>query len=343
MKRLNLILICLALLGATAGYAGDALVTKVRGSRLVIDMGTNAGLGVGMMVTVVRPPGEAIIHPLSGENLGAPEVKIGTGEITKTSAQAATVRLGDDLLMSVRPGDIVRFLSSEEEMIMEQERTTAQQERNQQDHKEFRKEASRLADRIKGVQGSIGRLEGVIKAVQAAQKGYKTQLGIIHRDVSSMKEDIKTLKDQVALYGPIPVGDIGEQQEEGAGGLNLSDEEDVAQLKEIIRDVVGEVQEMSPPPPLDEGELELPPLEEDMLEPEPEEESFFTQPLFFGILGGLGLLGVFAFLYMKMTAASEEDEEDEEDDEEEEMDDDEELEVEIEEDEEDDIVVEETS
>ena len=76
-------LLILATIGCVAPvYAGEALVTRVRGSVLTIDAGAEGGLIKGLAVDIVRPPGEAIIHPITGENLGAPEmVKIGRAHV----------------------------------------------------------------------------------------------------------------------------------------------------------------------------------------------------------------------------------------------------------------------
>ena len=104
--------------------AGEGLITKVRGRTLAIDKGAADGLEVGLEVTVVRPPDEAIIHPLTGENLGAPEIEIASGRINKVSARAASVQLDGNPIISVRPGDMARFLTIEEKMVMEQEVAT---------------------------------------------------------------------------------------------------------------------------------------------------------------------------------------------------------------------------
>ena len=133
MKKVELALICL-LLRAYSSHAGEALITKVRGSSLTIDTGAEAGMVQGMVVTIIRPPSEAVIHPITGENLGAPEVEIGSG-----------------LLLPVRPGDIVRFVTSDEEMIMDQERSVAREDKDAQEHQGFNKEISQLAHNIRNV------------------------------------------------------------------------------------------------------------------------------------------------------------------------------------------------
>jgi len=348
MKRLKLALICLTLLWSTAGHAGEALVTKVRGSKLAIDTGAEAGLTAGMEVVVVRPPGETITHPITGEDLGAPEVEISRGTISKTSNRASSVQLEGDQLMRVRPGDVVRFITPEEEMIMDQERSAASDERNQKEHQGFRSDVSRLTRSLKDIQKRIGSIESLMKRVERVEDGFRVQLRGIQENLITMKEDIGDLKDQVALYGPVPVDGMEGEQREGAGGLDLTKEEDVDQLKNIIREVVEDSRVEMPAQtvetPLTEADLDLPDVGEEDPAILEEEEPFYTQSWFFGIIGAIGIFAVAGFFYLRMMAGSEEDEEDEEDEEiEEDDDEDEELEIEVEEEEEDDIVVEETS
>ena len=347
MKRIELVLVGL-LLWAGAGYAGEALITKVRGASLTIDSGAEAGLVQGMTVIIIRPPGEAVIHPITGENLGAPEVEIGSGEIAKISNRAASVRLGPGLLLPVKPGDIVRYTTPDEEMIMDQERSTARQEQNLEDHQDFRKDISQMTRSIRNVQGRIGGIEKAIERVERVEEGFRVQLRGINTDINTMKDDIKDLKESVALMGTVPIEGLDEAGQP-LGGLSLDNEEDVAALKQVVRDVLDEEQVATELPPLEEDELALPPegeLDEDEEpEAEEEEESFFTSALFFIILGVIGILAVVAFFVLRMMAGSREDEEDEEDEELEEDDDDldldDDLDMEVEE--EDDIVVEETS
>ena len=93
MIKRKLALISVLLLLATDSQAGEGLITKVRGFNLTVDKGAEDGLTVGMKVDVIRPPTEAVIHPVTGENLGAPEINLGVGEITKTSGRASNVNL----------------------------------------------------------------------------------------------------------------------------------------------------------------------------------------------------------------------------------------------------------
>ncbi len=343
MKKVELALICL-LLGAFSSHAGEALITKVRGSSLTIDTGAEAGMVQGMVVTIIRPPSEAVIHPITGENLGAPEVEIGTGKISKTANRAANVRIGSGLLLPVRPGDIVRFVTSDEEMIMDQERSVAREDKDAQEHQGFNKEISQLARNIRNVQGRIGGLEKMMKRVERVEEGFKVQLRGINTDMNTLKDDIRDLKESVALMGTVPIVGLDEKGPSMGGGLNLESEEDVEALKQVVREVLESEQVTSDLPPLEEEELALPAEDGEELEEE-EEGSFFTSSIFFGILGAIGILAVAAFAYLKMMAGGEEDEEHEEHEEITEDDDDldmtDDLDIEIEE--EDDIVVEETS
>lgn len=349
MKKWMLILTCWACAAVPPADAGEALITKVRGSMLTIDAGAEGGLVRGLRVEIVRPPGEAIIHPITGENLGAPEVVIGSGEISKTSNRAANVEVGSGLLMSVRPGDIARFMTPEEDMLMDQERTVASQEKNLEEHQGFRNEISRLTRSIKSVSGRIGGLEQMMKRVERVEEGFRVQLRGINTDMNTMKEDISDLKESVALMGSVPVD--GLQGDGASEPVDLSSEESVDQIREIVRGVLGETpaqmapvsaQERALP---DEVDLDAPLDEEEV--PEEEEDPFYLQTWFFGIIGALGILAVAAFAYLRMMADGGEDEEDEEDEEIEEDDDDDmdddldmdDMEIE----EEDDIVVEETS
>jgi hypothetical protein len=349
MKKWMLILGCLACATAPPANAGEALITKVRGSMLTIDAGAEGGLVRGLRVEIVRPPGEAIIHPITGENLGAPEVVIGSGEISKTSNRAANVEVGPGLLMSVRPGDIARFMTPEEDMLMDQERTVATQEKNVEEHQGFRNEISRLTRSIKSVSGRIGGLEQMMKRVERVEEGFRVQLRGINTDMNTMKEDISDLKESVALMGSVPVD--GLQGDGASAPVDLSSAESVDQIREIVRGVLGETPAQMAPVSAEERALPTEvdieaPLEEEVPEEE-EEDPFYLQTWFFGIIGALGILGVAAFAYMRMMADGEEDEEDEEDEEIEEDDDDDmdddldmdDMEIE----EEDDIVVEESS
>jgi len=140
MKRLLLTAWVLAALVAWAlpADAGEGLVTKVRGITLTIDKGADDGLEIGLEMAVVRLANEAIIHPLTGENLGAPEIEIASGRINKVSARAASIQLDGNPIITVRSGDIARFLMIEEKMVMDQEVATETSEMASRERGEIR-------------------------------------------------------------------------------------------------------------------------------------------------------------------------------------------------------------
>ena len=324
--------------------AGEGLITKVRGRTLAIDKGAADGLEVGLEVTVVRPPDEAIIHPLTGENLGAPEIEIASGRINKVSARAASVQLDGNPIISVRPGDMARFLTIEEKMVMEQEVATETVEQASRERGEIRSESSRLGRNISSIQGSIRGLEKAIRELRRFDDDVvKPQFNAINRQIKEMRDELTELHETVSLLNAVPIQDMG-----GEGGEDELSAEDIERLRLIIQEEIDNLQDqlavVQPPG----GTLPPPDVMDDGLAEFEEEQPIFTQLWFLGLIGALGLGGVAFFLYTQMAGDSDEDddEDDEEDDElgdelDDELDDDDDIEVE--EEEEDDIVVEETS
>ena len=228
-------------------------------------------------------------------------------------------------------------------MIIEQESSMVRQEKAQGERRQLRGSISGLTKKIKATQRRISGLEGTLKRLDRMQTGFIQQLQGAHKDITLMKEDIDDIKESIALMGAVPVDQPGE----GGAGFDLENEENLTELKGVVRDVIEEfrseipIQEEEPEADIDLGEDTDLDLEEEMLEEE--EPPFYAQTWFFGLIGAIGILGVVAFLYMKMAAASEEDEEDEGDDEDDEEEEEDEDEEDFEVEEEDDIIVEETS
>lgn len=321
--------------------AGEGLITKVRGRTLTLDKGADDGIEVGLEVTVIRPPGEAIIHPLTGENLGAPEIEVASGRINKVSARAASVQLDGNPIISVRPGDVARFLTFEEQMVMDQEVATETAEKAAQERGAIRTESSRLARNISSIQGSIRGLERAIRDLRRFDDDVvKPQFNAINKQINEMRSELTQLRETVSLLNAVPVQEMGE----GADG-EMSPEE-LERLRLLIQEEIDKLErQLPPPPPLADGEM-APEME---LDPEldgtsEEDQPFYGQLWFWGLLGAVGMLGVAFFLYTRMAGGGDDDDEEDEEDEDDELmdEDDDDLDVEIEE-EEDDIVVEETS
>ena len=283
--------------------AGEALVTKVRGSVVTIDAGMESGLVSGLPVELIRPPNEEIIHPITGENLGAPEVILGQGAISKTSDRAANVKVEPGLIMAVKPGDIVRFVTPDEGMLIDQERSIATEEKNDQAHKLIRSEVSRLTKSIKGVQKRIGGLETMMKRVERVEEGFRVQLRSINTDVNTMKDDISDLKESVSLMGAIPIAGL---DEETGDIVDLQSEENAGQIREIVREFLEEEKanqielESIDSALLDEVSLDDPSLSLDEIEVAEEDGPFYTSWWFIGLflLIGLVAIGVYAYLYL---------------------------------------------
>ena len=262
---------------------------------------------------IVRPP-RGIIHPITGENLGAPELVIGRGEISKTSNRAANIQVGPGLLLSVRPGDIARFTTPEEEMLMDQERRLLRRKKSRRAPGIPQRDIA-LTRSIKSVQGRIGGLENMMKRVERVEEGFRVQLRGINSDMNVMKEDIADLKEAVSLMGAVPIAGLdGEEVQEP---VDLSSEESVGQIRQIVQDVIDESQIGMAP--LEGEDLELPDetslnMNSDGNESQEgaEEGAFYTQTWFFLLFGALGILLIAAYFYLRFMRGSEEDEEIEE-------------------------------
>lgn len=328
---------------AAPATAGEAFVTKARGSTITIDKGADDGLEVGLEVVVVRPPAEAVIHPLTGENLGSPEIELVTGQVSKVSARAASVTLVAPPLLGLRPGDVARFVTIEEKMVLDQEMATDTAEKAASERSKIRSEAGKLARNISSIQGTIRGLERAIRELRRYDDDVvKPQFNSINKQIAEMRDELGELRTTVSLLNSVPIGEPGE------GGEGTMTEEEVEALRILIQDEIDKLSSqmaaVAPPPPVDD--MAPPPIDEGMEEMALEEEApFFLQAWFIIIIGALGIAGIAFFAYMKMAGGDEEDDEDDEDEEiieEVEEDDDDEIEVDVEE-EEDDIVVEETS
>ena len=264
--------------------------------------------------------------------------RVGSGEIAKVSAKAASIRLSGSLLLSVRPGDLVRYTTMEEKMVMEQELTTQTAEQAAEERKKIRGKAGQLAKNIKSIQATIRGLERSIKALDRFDKDVvQPQFNSINKDMLAIKTELGELRETVSLMGSIPVDGIAEGDAEFT-------EDELAKLKALIEDEIMKLRSQLPT-----ESVEALPTEEIALEELPheiieEEPPFFLKGWFLGILAILGLGAVGVFLFLRMSDDGEDDDESEDDDAEEEDfdEDDDEDDLDLE-DEEDDIVVEETS
>ena len=237
--ELRRILVLLLLFGALPAMAGEGQVVKVRGKSLSINKGAEDGLTVGLMVNIVRPPSESYIHPVTGENLGAPEIKLTKGEVTKVSGRAASVRLQGNPILPVQTGDIVRFVTVEEDLVIEQQRAVEKSDKASSERRVIRNDASLLTREVKNIQGSIRTFEKMMKRLERVDEAIKVQLRGINNDMMAVKEDLKDLKETVSLMGAVSVDDIGED------GTSF-DEADIVQMRDLIKEELENVQAQIP-------------------------------------------------------------------------------------------------
>lgn len=333
---------CGLCLQGTASWAGEARVAKVRGSTLTLNSGARDGLVVGMKATVVRPPQDPIIHPVTGENLGSPMAEIASGEITKVTTRAALLRLSGGILTKIRSGDLVHFTTPEETMVQEQEALLANREKATGERQKLRGDMGKLTRDVNGIQATIRALEKTMRRIERIDESVKIQLRSINTDINTLKAEMASLKEAVQLLESVPVEGMPDE-----GGVPLS-EDHIIQLKQIVQDEIRVLQsrlsQAAPagaavPAQTVANELDPPLPDEAPAQPKVKtaaEEPFYTQVWFFGILIALGLAGIGFFLYTRMSNQGDGTETEEEDEEED-------MDFEIEDEEEDDIVVEETA
>lgn len=83
------------------------MVIQAKGKRLYVNRGNDGGMKVGDTF-IVFLPGEDLIDPVTGENLGSEEKEIGTAKVTRVNPKFTIVEMtkGDTAL--VQPGCILR-------------------------------------------------------------------------------------------------------------------------------------------------------------------------------------------------------------------------------------------
>jgi prefoldin subunit 5 len=342
---------------AQAAGAAEAVVTKVRGLSLNEDKGADHGLVVGVEVAVVRPPGEAVIHPITGENLGKPEIRLAAGAVAKVSAGAGVVRLKALPLMPVRAGDVIRFVAAETPGAAIQEQLSAALEKKEeaQERQQLKSDVSSLTRDVKSIQTTIHTLENMVQRLEKVDERMRAQLQGINTDVNALKREMAKIRETVAtLISPDVKKVRGEKPDtlsnEQLDHLRQIIQEEITKLRAeippettVVQAAPAAIEEHHPEPEHHEEVTheEAPAEEEHHEEVTPEEEApaaeeppFYTTTWFMGSVGGVGVLGLgyYLFSFFRSRKGSEGEEEEEEP----------EAEVEVEEEEEDDIVVEES-
>ncbi len=178
--------LCIVILaGATQLYGAEAKVIKADDNMVQIGMGLDREVKEGMIADVYRQA-VPIIHPVTGENLGSPSVKIARIEIWKVEPTTATGRYLSRYA-PVQMGDLVIGL----------EVAPSAEEKVRAEVKEARDEikalARSLADEIKANQKSINDLRGTLRRVSSSERRLQTLINA----VQNMRERMVTLESRV--------------------------------------------------------------------------------------------------------------------------------------------------
>jgi hypothetical protein len=177
-------LIVLTMMPDTAD-AGQAKIISSDGRTVKIGAGVDRGVRVGMLAEIYRQSAP-LIHPVTGENLGNPKVKIARVEVVKVGAVTAEAVFVEHYA-PVQPGDIVESIEvapTAEDQI----RATVSQTRN-----EIKEIARNLAAEIKGNDKAIGDLRETLRRIGSSERRLKS----IANDVRNLRERMVTFESRI--------------------------------------------------------------------------------------------------------------------------------------------------
>ena len=170
---------------ATALYGAQAVVIKADEKTVRVDVGADREIEEGMAADVYRQT-EAIIHPVTGEDLGSPKVKIARIEIREVGPNFSVGRYVVRYA-PVRPGDLVEGLeaapSPEEQIRMELSQARS----------EIKALARSLADEINANKKAIADLRGTLRNISSSEKRIK---GLVNA-VRNMRERLVTYEGRL--------------------------------------------------------------------------------------------------------------------------------------------------
>ena len=166
-------------------HSGQAKILSSDDRTVKIGAGVDRGVRVGMLAEIYRQSAP-LIHPITGENLGNPKVKIARVEVTKVgivTAEAAFV----EHYAPVQPGDIVESIevapTSEDQIRASVAQTRA----------EIKEIARNLAAEIKDNDKSIGDLRETLRKIGSSER----RLQSIANDVRNLRERMVTFESRI--------------------------------------------------------------------------------------------------------------------------------------------------
>ncbi len=296
--------------------AGQAKVLMSDDRMVKIAAGVDRGVRIGMLAEIYRQSAP-LIHPVTGENLGNPKVKIARVEVIKVGAVTAEAKFIEHYA-PVQPGDIVESIEvapTAEDQI----RASVVQTRN-----EMKEIARSLAAEIKDNDKSITDLRETLRRIGSSER----RLQSIANDVRNMRERMVTFESRIveledyqqaaitadtAEVKTLTPDDMTElrvlrRDEEEAVYLQIGDRmyrlsfEDNALIEENPAMLAGDDETV-------EGEMG-----DDLLDPEDEEEPPWYEVYwwFAPVIGVLGAIVVVLMRFLKGSSASGVDEEEDE-------------------------------
>jgi hypothetical protein len=184
IRWMTAMLTVLAILPDSA-QAGEAKVLMSDDRTIKIGAGVDRGVRIGMLAEIYRQVAP-LIHPITGENLGTPKVKIARIEIIKVGAVTAEGKFLEHYA-PVRPGDIVESIEvapTAEDQI----RAALAQTRN-----EMKEIARLLTAEIKDNDKSITDLRETLRRIGSSER----RLQSIANDVRNFRERMVTFEGRI--------------------------------------------------------------------------------------------------------------------------------------------------
>lgn len=198
--RYHLLIIALLLPTALFADLPETPVAKVDKKTIQLKVGTNRGLKAGMMLDVFRQE-EPIVHPITGEVLGSPKVKIAEVQVTKVFRTSAIGKIA----LSYAPilaGDLVREAGAVPMQPAEMPASAAPAEKRPLApslSEEAQKAADRLAGEINEIRANIAALSKTLARIAGIERTVsrmKGDLGAMQSTVSSLKHEVESLKEK---------------------------------------------------------------------------------------------------------------------------------------------------
>ena len=196
----------LLLLALPAGLsAAEVQIARVEKNALRIKAGSAQGLKPGMKFDVLRQE-EQMVHPITGEQLGSPKVKIAEAQITKVYRTSALARVTSSYA-PIEPGDLVRPVELRAEPpapppAAPPPAASAGVRVTPAVTDYVREVAERLTKEIVDLQSKISSLTktlGRISKIEGGIARMQGEIGAMKSNVSSLRGDVDSLKKASAV------------------------------------------------------------------------------------------------------------------------------------------------